>query len=54
MSHRAVTALQAHVRHGLAAAKIKESKGLSKHHTMIPQNGGGGEQSVTSHAKHGL
>ena len=36
------------------AAKIKKSKGLSKYHSMIPQKGGGGEQSVTSNAKHGL
>ena len=35
MSHRAVRALQAHVRQVLAAGKIKESKGLSKFHTMI-------------------
>ena len=35
MSHRAVRAVQAHVRHALAAAKIKESKDLSKYHTMI-------------------
>ena len=35
MSHRAVRALQAHVRQVLAAGKIKESKGLSKFYTMI-------------------
>ena len=54
MSHRAVKAIQAHVRHVLAAAKIKKSKGLSRYHTMMPQKGGRGEQSVTSNAKHGL
>ena len=55
MSHRAVRAVQAHVRHVLVAAKIKKSKGLfCKCHTMVPQKGGGGEQSVTSNAKHGL
>ena len=54
MSHRAVKAIQAHVRHVLAAAKIKKSKGLSKYRTMMPQIGGGGEQSVTSNARLGL
>ena len=54
MSHCAVRAIQAHVRHVLAAAKSKESKGLSKYHTMMPQKGGGEKQSVTSQAKHGL
>ena len=54
MSHRAVRAIQAHLRHVLAAAKIKKSEGLSKYHTMMPQKGDGGEQSVTSNAKHGL
>ena len=54
MSHRAVKAIQAHVTHVLAAAKIKKSKGLSKYHTMMPQKGVGGEESVTSNAKHGL
>ena len=47
-------AIQAHVRHVLIAAKVKVSKGLSKCHAMMPQKWGGGEQSGTSHAKHGL
>ena len=42
MSHRAVRAIQAHVRHESAAIKIEESKGLSKYHTMMPQKGDGG------------
>ena len=54
MSHRAVRAIQAHVRHVLAAAKIKKSKGLSKYYTMMPQKGAGGEQNVTSNSKHGI
>ena len=41
MSHRAVKAFQALVRHVLAAAKIKKSKVLSKYHTMMPQKGRG-------------
>ena len=54
LSHRTVRAVQAHVGHVFAAAIIKKSKGLSKYHTMMPQIGGGGEQSVTSIARHGL
>ena len=54
MSHRAAKGIQAHVRHVLATAKMKKSKGLSKHHTMMPQKEGGGEQIVTSNAKHEL
>ena len=34
MSHRAVRAIQAYVRHALAAAKIQESKGHSKYHIL--------------------
>ena len=54
MSHSAVEGIQADLKHVLAAAKIIKSKVLSKYHTMMPQKGSGGEQSITSNAKHGL
>ena len=41
MYHLAVRAIQTHARHVLAAAKIKENKGLSKYHAKMPQKGGG-------------
>ena len=42
MSHSTVRAIQAHVRHVITAAKIKESKGLSRYHIMMPHKGGEG------------
>ena len=43
MFHCAVRTIQAYVRHVLAAAKIKKSKGLSKFHAMIMGVGMGGQ-----------
>ena len=48
MFHGVVRAIQAHVRHVLAAAKIKESKGLSRYHNMMPQKGSKGNKRYIS------